>query len=371
MSPSESFPDASEKSAEEPKPEEGEGFNPRIEPSEFPAKGLGFSPSMIEPENIGALAPEDNLSPFSPELQIDLIHPRYPEDPSEFIPQPDPIFASFTHPQPEPPQRIPHIGHLCILATLGFFGFASAIVLVFAAVLGHLFGVSSMTRAATEVHYMLGTEAILYLVTFALSLFIFPLFWNKSFFEGIQYRAATVLRLWWQLPLIALGCLALAVLDETLIPGPEKAPIDDIFRTPGAAWLLFVFGVTIAPFFEEIIFRGFLLPALATACDWLSELVTHQPPPPLDMNGHPNWSMPAMVIASILTSLPFALMHAEQTAHAIGPFFLLVTVSLILCAVRLKTRSLAASTLVHACYNFLIFSLMLIGTSGFRHLDKM
>jgi hypothetical protein len=64
-------------------------------------------------------------------------------------------------------------------------------------------------------------------------------------------------------------------------------------------------------------------------------------------------------------------MHAEQTAHAIGPFFLLVTVSLILCAVRLKTRSLAASTIVHACYNFLIFSLMLIGTSGFRHLDKM
>jgi uncharacterized protein len=40
--------------------------------------------------------------------------------------------------------------------------------------------------------------------------------------------------------------------------------------------------------------------------------------------------------------------------------------------VRLKfTRSLAASTLVHACYNFIIFSLALIGTGGFRHLDKM
>jgi membrane protease YdiL (CAAX protease family) len=39
--------------------------------------------------------------------------------------------------------------------------------------------------------------------------------------------------------------------------------------------------------------------------------------------------------------------------------------------VRLKTRSLAASTLVHACYNFIIFALALIGTGGFRHFDKM
>jgi hypothetical protein len=26
---------------------------------------------------------------------------------------------------------------------------------------------------------------------------------------------------------------------------------------------------------------------------------------------------------------------------------------------------------VHACYNFLLFSIMLLGTSGFRHLEKM
>jgi membrane protease YdiL (CAAX protease family) len=46
-------------------------------------------------------------------------------------------------------------------------------------------------------------------------------------------------------------------------------------------------------------------------------------------------------------------------------------VSLILCAVRLWTRSLAASTLVHATYNFMLFSVMLVETGGFKHLDKM
>jgi membrane protease YdiL (CAAX protease family) len=78
-----------------------------------------------------------------------------------------------------------------------------------------------------------------------------------------------------------------------------------------------------------------------------------------------------MVIASIFTTLPFALVHADQQGHSLGPFILLIVVSLILCAVRLVTRSLAASTLVHACYNFLLFFFMLIGTEGFRHLEKL
>jgi hypothetical protein len=64
-------------------------------------------------------------------------------------------------------------------------------------------------------------------------------------------------------------------------------------------------------------------------------------------------------------------MHADQTAHAAGPFVLLICVSLILCLVRLATRSLAACVVVHASYNFLLFSLMLVSTDGFRHLDKM
>ena len=81
--------------------------------------------------------------------------------------------------------------------------------------------------------------------------------------------------------------------------------------------------------------------------------------------------MPAMVVASVASSIPFALMHGDQTAYSLGPFLLLVCVSLVLSWVRLGTRSLAASVLVHSSYNLLLFSLMFLGTGGFRHLDKM
>ncbi len=212
---------------------------------------------------------------------------------------------------------------------------------------------------------------VLYIVTFFGSLFVFPLLWHKSLFAGLQWNAATALRLHWRLIGAACACFGLAILDELLLPGPTNAPIEKLFQTPAQAWLLFAFGVTIAPFFEELFFRGFLLPALSTACDWTVERITHAPARPLDQNGHPQWSIPAMSISAILTSIPFALVHAEQTAHAIGPFVLLVCVSLVLCWARLSTRSLAASTLLHASYNFLLFFLMLLGTGGFQHLEKM
>jgi membrane protease YdiL (CAAX protease family) len=292
-------------------------------------------------------------------------------DIAEPIEPPADLFQPFSQPEAAPPTRAPHLGHLAMLGAFLLAGYLFMMVVMGIALYFHLDGVSALDQIKSNIYYLLGGEAILYLVAFALSVPLFSMLWNKNFFAGIQWRGATALELGWRLPLIAMGCMGLALLDETLLPGPSKAPIEEIFRTPGAAWLMFGFGVTLAPFFEEMIFRGFMLPAFATACDWVSERFTHKVPRPLDENGHPQWSIPAMAIASILTSLPFALVHIEQQGHSIGPFLLLITVSLILCAVRLNTRSLAASTTVHACYNFLLFTFMMVGTGGFRHFDKM
>ena len=272
---------------------------------------------------------------------------------------------------PPPPVRIPHFGHLLLLGVFLLFGFFCAVTLSRLALHLHWGGVTTLRGAVEDIHYELGSESLLYLFTLAASLFLFPLIWDKGFFAGLQWNGATALRLRVRLVGAAFGCLVLAAVSSSLFPGPKNAPIDRIIRAPGAAWLLFAFGVTFAPFFEEMIFRGFLLPALCTAVDWFGEKIAHQPRLPLGENGHPQWTTTAMITASIATSIPFAAMHAEQTGNAIGPLLLLGGVSLVLCAVRLKTKSLAASVFVHAVYNFVLFSIMLIGTQGFRHLDQM
>jgi hypothetical protein len=282
-----------------------------------------------------------------------------------------PIFQSYYQPEIRPPARVPHLGHLAILGVFAFFGLLCASVLIRSALYFHLFGVTTLQKAITDIHYTLGSEAILYLFTFGACVLFFPLIWHKGFFAGLQWNGAIALRLRKQLFVTAAICFVLALVDSFLLPGPTDAPIDKIFRAPGAAWLLFAFGVTLAPFFEEMIFRGFLLPALCTACDWINEKITGAAVRPLDENGQPQWSLNAMAIASVLTSLPFAGMHAAQTGYSLGPFLLLVGVSLVLCWARLSTRSLAASVMVHASYNFLLFSIMMLGTGGFRHLERM
>jgi len=359
--------------AEKLDPEGGGGFNPRIEPTEstpalaaeerFPrisSKMPSFSAATLAPEG-------DGSQPYAPSFP-----PVTYSDPFTPAPPPQrPLFQSFNQPEVVAPDRIPHIGHLAVFGVLTFAGLLGTSGLTWIALHFHLFGVSTLQQATDEIHYNLGSMAALYLLTLAACVLVFPPIWHKSFFAGLQWNAAIALRLRWRMFGAAGLCLVLALVDEVLMPGPTNAPIDKMFQTPGAAWLMFAFGVTCAPLFEEIVFRGFLLPVLATTWDWTVELRTGSPALPLDAHGGPQWSLPAMVAASIVTSIPFALMHAEQTAHAMGPFVLLVAVSLVLCWARLGTRSLAASVLVHASYNFLLFSLMLLGTGGFRHLDKM
>jgi membrane protease YdiL (CAAX protease family) len=288
--------------------------------------------------------------------------------PSSVEPQ---LFQSYSRPPVRCFERIPNFGHLLLLALLITVAFSILIIALAVASHFHLFGFQLSQKSATDLTFNLLSEVVLYLVTFGFSLFVFPMVWKESLFAGLQWRGTVALSRFGTLAATALGCFGLAILDQVVMPGPANSPIEKMISSTGAAWMMFAFGVTMAPFFEEMFFRGFLLPSICTACDWISEKMRGTLPRPLDANGHPQWSLPAMIISSVLTSIPFAGLHVEQQGHSLGPFLLLIVVSLILCMVRLKFKSLAASTLVHASYNFFIFSLTLVVTGGFRHFDKM
>jgi len=337
------------------------------------------APEPVEPPSTDPLAPEDIPSP-PPEWTAE------PDDqpPNDLMPaivsaplaaaeiDSPAIFAAYAHQQPAPSdERIPHLGHLGLLALLVLFGWIGAGMLLLFGLHMHLWGISKLAQAATDFRYTLASQTAQYFITFAACIIVFPLVWHRPFFVGVHWNSSFALRRAGRLVSAAVFCFFVAMINGVLMPGPANAPIDELFRAPGAAWILFAFGVTLAPFFEEMAFRGFLLPSLCTAYDWCVEHITGAPRRPLDEYDNPQWSLPAMVVASVITSVPFALMHGAQTGWSLGPFLLLIFVSLVLCSVRLHLRSLAASTMVHACYNFMLFSFMLLGTGGFKHLDKM
>ena len=179
-----------------------------------------------------------------------------------------PLFQSWSLPEALPQPRIPHLGHLLLLTLLALIGLLGTSLLTRSALHLHLFGISTVQQALTDIHYTLGSMAALYLLTLAASALVFPFFWHKSLFAGLQWRGATALKMGRRLFFAAFLCFLLALINGWFLPGPSDTPIDKLFRTPAAAWLMFAFGITFAPFFEEIAFRGFLLPTLCTALDW-------------------------------------------------------------------------------------------------------
>lgn len=278
----------------------------------------------------------------------------------------------FAPPVLEPPvHRIPNAADAAFFLLLLLFGFLTTMGVVGLSLYFHWFGLRDFSQMQNDTRVALGSQALLYLFALGAAVPFYRMVWGKSLLDGLHWHGATAIRRKYWLFGTALLCNVLAMLGDWFMPFPQHAPIDKMFSTTTDAWLLMGFGVTVAPFFEEMIFRGFLVPAMATAWDWVRERMTGSSPRKLDDEGNPIWSVGAMVFAALTVSAPFALMHAEQVAKAWGPISLLYGVSLVLCIVRLRTRSLAASTLVHSAYNFLLFAAMFVQTDGFRHLDKM
>jgi membrane protease YdiL (CAAX protease family) len=304
-----------------------------------------------------------SVRPFSseePAVTVPVFRPPVsPQDQTAFFPH-----AAGT-PPPDPPVRIPHLGHaLLFLAMAGLF-----LLLIQLVSLGYAHPPAATAKYAFSAKFLVGSEALSYIATLALSWFIFPFLWKRSFAEGIQANLDAARRN--VLRLIPIGLvLSFAVQAiSSLATMPKNIPMDDFFRTTSDIWLVTAFGTLVAPLFEEILFRGFLLPAFAIAYDWLS--LPRTPAAQEAWHSNNKLTRASLVFSAVLTSILFAALHGQQTSFAWPVLILLFCVSLVLSYVRLRLRSVMASTLIHASYNATIFLTAFIATDGYRHLDKL
>jgi uncharacterized protein len=317
------------------------------------------------------LSPDSDLSFNSPitrtneEPTIPALRPLKPILPEgEAILQP-PMDNTPNEAPAEPSSRIPHLGHALL-----FVAFALLLLAITQLIFMETYHTTPGHIAASIPNKLIvASEAFTYLATLLAAWFVFPHLWHRSFPDGLQLNPAAarrnVLRL---VPLgIALSFIVQAL--SSLITMPKSIPMDDFFRTASDVWIVTIFGVLLAPFFEETLFRGFLFPAFAIAYDWLclprTEAARDQ------WNSSNRISNPAYIFGAVLSSIFFTALHGQQVAFAWPVLLLLFCVSLILTAVRYRLRSVLASTLVHASYNFAIFLTAFISTGGYRHLDRM
>ena len=302
-----------------------------------------------------------------------------------------------------PTRRIPNFGHMALFAVITLIALLLTQLLAIGIAMGmHLFPHKSLRDMAQDPKLILPSMFLAYFVAAILCAVIFTALWKLPFAEGVRWDLAPVAQnKWW---LVGAG-IVLSVVVQALsnfLPIPKELPIDQFFRTPLDVWLVAFFGVFIAPVFEELAFRGFVLPALANTWDYFAHRASRGSASRLEATHFedggdalpgtatalpiresdsplaafaplrdPAWSLPALVFATTLTSICFALLHADQLAHAWAPLGVLFCVSMVLCVIRLRFRSLAASALVHACYNGTIFVMLFLATGGFRHLERL
>lgn len=292
-----------------------------------------------------------------------------------------------------PSSRVPHLGHvLLFLAIAGLLLLLSQAMLL----LPVMHGAASVAAGLLHPKRVLGAETATYLLALTMSWFVFPLLWHRSFLAGIEWNGRAAVRFATQL--IPLGILTGWTVQaiSSLISMPKTVPMDNFFRSPSDIWIVTLFGTLLAPLFEEICFRGFLLPAFTIAFDWLGPWLRYSiqfalcrirgEAPPEHFFALPEArsaglapgtgnmafrSLPAIILSSVVTSAMFGLLHAQQLGYTWAAVLLLGGVSLLLTLVRIRTRSVACSTLVHGSYNLSVFLVLFVATGGYRHLDRL
>jgi len=156
---------------------------------------------------------------------------------------------------------------------------------------------------------------------------------------ALRYRRPFWNSLGWTLPiprpfaLLLAGpvlAMALSALGVLLNAPQADSQISKLITSRAALTELMVFGVVLAPVFEELVFRGFLYPLIAqSAGPWAGIL---------------------------LTALPFALLHGAQYTWAWQQITIIGIAGVVFGFVRYRSGTTAASSLLHAAYNLTGFA---------------
>ena len=123
--------------------------------------------------------------------------------------------------------------------------------------------------------------------------------------------------------------IALSALGEAMRAPAIPTPVEDLISGRGSLLLVAFFAVVLGPLFEELLFRGFLLPLLQLSLGiWL---------------------------AILLTAAGFALLHGAQYKWSWQHLLLVGIAGIAFGYARYKTGSTAGAALLHAGYNLTFF----------------
>jgi uncharacterized protein len=221
-----------------------------------------------------------------------------------------------------------------------FWGYAELLLAAAAFIVTTIAGFSAMRLLSRSLHFDPESGVPLLIVEFGAYAVVFlalkalfarygrPLFKSLAWIEE-PFRPR-------HLVVLGLALAVIVVLLGNLLRFPTvETPFDKLLNDPVSRVAISIFGVTLGPVIEELLFRGFLQPVLVDSFGVL----------------------PGILAASVV----FGGMHLMQNANLWQSGVLIALVGFVLGVVRHVSGSTRASAIVHISYNALPFMVMLAG----------
>jgi membrane protease YdiL (CAAX protease family) len=229
-----------------------------------------------------------------------------------------------------------------VLAVLAGAMVASQVIALLVATTLPAFHGLKLQDVATSPLVALSSMAAGYFLTLLFVYRMLASHYRVGFFDGMHWRWPAK----WPIYLASGVVLSIAVQGASaFLPMPKDLPIDAFFKNAAGAWAMALFGTFVAPFAEEVLFRGLLFPVLQRRL--------------------------GLLLSVLLTGGTFALVHAGQLGHAWAPVLMLLIVGVALTLIRARAHSLAASVLVHTAYNATIFAIVASQTHWFTQMNRL
>lgn len=242
-------------------------------------------------------------------------------------------------PKPAIPKPFPVWSGWDVLAMVLFFCLATFIVALIAQGTWYLLSVN-LGNSYTLNHPSYHGIAHILVANLLNGLTLLFIYWTITFkykvpfWTSIKWRKQSRTRPQAYLSLGALLAITMGALSS-FIPESNELPIGKLLSHAETAILLGIMAVFVAPFVEEVIFRGFIYP-----------VIEHR------------WGQ---ITAVSLTALMFASLHITQLWGSWIAVGVILFVGLVLSFVRAVTDSLLPSFLLHLSYNSTLCLLSLLG----------
>lgn len=219
---------------------------------------------------------------------------------------------------------------------------ANLIVFIGYALLGpalHL--TTSIPKLQTNPIFLLTLQFVFYAFLLAYIYLFIKLYYKASFTKALKWKALSAHNaLRYLLGGAALSLVVMIV--PPLLPEKKAFPLEKMFNSPDSAYAIAAFAVLIAPFMEELLFRGLLFAFF-------------------EKHG-------GLTFAIVSTAILFAGLHIPEYWGAWNHVIMILLVGLTFSIVRGMTGSVTPSFILHLAYNGTLMLLLYFQTQHFHHM---